>query len=272
MLPRKDVIEKHRKLCYFVRDASILETGGDFMEKGRVLIAEGSEELALHLSEMLLGSYQVRCCSDGHEAQKLLSQFRPDVLVLDVMLPGVDGLTLLQRALEQGIRTRVLLTTALNSDYILDAAARLGVGYIMRTPCELGAMAARVADLSRSGAVAAPKAKDAEAQTAGILRALGIRAKHRGSNCIREAVLLSMNEEYRSVTKVLYPEVARRCGCENSHVERNIRSAIEYAWTHRDENVWRMYFPPDGSGNVKRPTNADFIFRLADCVRRGQAG
>ena len=82
------------------------------MEKGRVLIAEGSEELALHLSEMLLGSYQVRCCSDGHEAQKLLSQFQPDVLVLDVMLPGVDGLTLLQRALEQGIRTRVLLTTA----------------------------------------------------------------------------------------------------------------------------------------------------------------
>jgi two-component system response regulator (stage 0 sporulation protein A) len=242
------------------------------VEKGRVLIAEGSEELALHLSEMLLGGYQVRCCADGHEALKLLAAFRPDVLVLDVMLPGIDGLTLLQRALEQGIQTRVLLTTPLPSEYILAAATRLGVGYIMRTPCELGAMAARVSDLSHSAAVAKPVQKDAESQITGILRTLGFRAKHRGSGCIREAVLLSMNEEYRSVTKVLYPEVARRCGCENSHVERNIRSAIEYAWTHRDENVWRLYFPPDGSGNVKKPTNADFIFRLADCIRRGQAG
>lgn len=242
------------------------------MEKRRVLIAEGAEELRLRLSEMLLGSFQVKCCCDGYEAQRILLQYQPDVLVLDVMLPGIDGLTLVQWAMEQGIQTRVLMTTSLASDYILEAASRLGVGYMMQKPCDLGALAARVTDLSRSGAIARSTEYDAQKQTAGILRALGIRTKHRGSGCLREAVLLSMDEEYRSVTKVLYPEVARRCGCENSHVERNIRNAIESAWLRRDETVWRLYFPADGSGHVKKPTNADFIFRVADCIRSGKVG
>ena len=242
------------------------------MEKSRVLIAEGSEELRLGLSEMLLGSFQVKCCSDGYEVQKILPQYRPDVLVLDVMLPGIDGLTLVQWALEQGLQTRVLLVTSLASAYVLEAASRLGVGYMMQKPCDLGALAARVTDLSRSEAVARTAECDAQKQTAGILRALGILSKHRGSGYLREAVLLSMDEEYRSVTKVLYPEVARRCGCQNSHVERNIRNAIESAWLRRDERVWRLYFPADGSGYVKKPTNADFIFRVADCIRSGKAG
>ena len=242
------------------------------MEKRKLLVAESSEELRGVMLDMFRGSFQVRCCHDGYSAQKLLAAFRPDVMVVDVMLPGIDGISLLQWALEQGIRSRVLLTTRLASDYVLEAASRLGVGYVMMRPFDLSALAARVEDLSRSLAPAAAVGADPGSQVSGLLLALGVRPKLRGFACLREAVLLSAREEHMSVTKVLYPEVAKRCGCRSTHVERNIRSAIDAAWASRDENVWRLYFSPDNAGNMVRPTNADFICRLADSLRKGRAG
>lgn len=241
------------------------------MEKRKLLIAEGAEELRGALLDMFRGSFQVLCCADGYEAQKRIPDFRPDVMVVDVLLPGIDGLSLVQWTLEQGIRTRILLTTRLPSDYILEAAARLGVGYVMMKPWDAGAMAARVEDLSRTLAPAAVIGADPEARVSGLLLTLGLRPKLRGFACLREAVLLSAGEEHMSVTKVLYPEVAKRCGCESAHVERNIRSAIDAAWSVRDEKIWRLYFVPDGAGKLARPTNAAFISRLADSVRTGRA-
>ena len=242
------------------------------MEKRKLLVADSAEELRAALLDLFRGSFQVCCCADGYEAQKLLPMFQPEVMVVDVMLPGIDGISLLQWALEQGIRSRVLLTTRLASDYVLEAAARLGVGYVMLKPCDMGSLAARVEDLSRSAAPAAAVSADPGTQASGLLLTLGVRPKLRGFACLREAVLLSAREEHLSVTKVLYPEVAKRCSCRSTHVERNIRSAIDAAWADRDENVWRMYFSPDSDGRIARPTNADFICRLADSLRGGKAG
>ncbi len=241
-------------------------------EKRKLLIAESSGELRKVLADMFRGRYLVHCCADGYEAQKLLPRLRPELMVVDVMLPGIDGLSLLQWAQEQGLRPRVLATTRFASDYVMEAAGRLGVGYVMLKPWDLSALAARVEDLSSSLAPAATPGTDPESQVSGLLLALGIQPKLRGFACLREAVLYSAREEHVSVTKVLYPEVARRCGCGAGHVERNIRSAIDAAWAARDENLWRMYFSPDGAGKVPRPTNAAFISRLADSVRSGGAG
>lgn len=232
------------------------------MEKGKLLIAESSQELRGLLRDMFRGAFRVRCCADGYEARKILPEFQPDVMVLDVMLPGIDGISLLQWAREQGIRTRVLLLTRFSSEYIMDAADRLGVGYVMLKPCDISALATRVEDLSRSLMPAATVGDDAEGRVSGMLLTLGIRPKLRGFACLREAVLISAREEHLSVTKVLYPEVAKRFSCRSAHVERNIRSAIDAAWLSRDENVWRLYF----SGS-DRPTNAAFISRLADSIR-----
>ncbi len=242
------------------------------MEKRKLLIAEGTEELRGVLRDMFRGNFSVRCCADGYEAQKLLPQFCPDVMVVDVMLPGIDGLSLLQWTLEQGIRTRVLLLTCFASEYVMEAAGRLGVGYVMLKPCDLGALAARVEDMSRSLLPAPVAGDDTESRVSSLLLTLGLRPKLRGFACLREAVMISAREEHVSVTKVLYPEVAKRCDCRSVHVERNIRSAIDTAWASRDENVWRLYFSSDGAGNVARPTNAAFISRLADSIRTGRAG
>ena len=242
------------------------------MGKQKLLIAESTEELRTILSDLFRGTFQVFSCGDGCEAQKLLTQFCPDLMIVDVMLPGFDGISLIQWALEQGIRSRVLLLTRFASDYVMEAAGRLNVSYVMMKPCDLGALAARVTDMSRALPPAGIVGEDPQSRVSGILLALGLRPKLRGFACLREAVLLSAHEEYLSVTKVLYPEVAKRCGCQSVHVERNIRSAIDAAWTSRDEAVWRLYFSPDTSGHVARPTNAAFISRLADCFRTGKAG
>ena len=242
------------------------------MEKHKLLIAESTEELRSLLRDMFRGTFQVCCCCDGYEAQQILPQFNPDVMIVDVMLPGMDGISLVQWALEQDLRSHVLLLTRFASDYVMEAAGRLGISYVMLKPCDMGALAARVADMSRLSRPSGALGEDTQSQVSGMLLTLGLRPKLRGFACLREAVLLSAREEYMSVTKVLYPEVAKRCGCQSAHVERNIRSAIDAAWNARDEAIWRMYFIPDGSGQVARPTNAAFISRLADCFRTGRVG
>lgn len=264
-------IEKSVGMWYFDRD--LVNAGReDRVEKKKLLIAAANEELRLALRDMLRGAFQVYCCADGYEARRTLETLRPDVMVVDVMLAGVDGISLLQWAAGQGIRSRIMLISRLPSDYVVDAATRLGVGYIMLTPCDLGALAARVEDLGRSLVPEKVAQTDPRGEVAGILLALGLRPKLKGYACLREAILLCAEDEHMSVTKVLYPEVAKRCGCKAGHVERNIRSAIESAWEVRDERVWRLYFPPDSSGCVARPTNAWFIARLADSLRTRKAG
>ena len=242
------------------------------MEKQKLLIAESSEELRDTVCDLFRGTFQVYGCKDGYEAQKILCEYTPDIMLVDVMLPGIDGLSLVQWALERGIRSQVLLLTRFASEYVMETAARLGVSYVMMKPFDLSALAVRVEDLSRSLLPARNIGEDPKSQVSGLLLALGLRPKLRGFACLREAVLISAREECMPVTKVLYPEVAKRCGCQSVHVERNIRSAIDAAWTSRDEAVWRMYFIPDGTGKVSRPTNAAFISRLADCFRVDRAG
>lgn len=233
------------------------------MQKPKLLIAEGSEEVTCALEVLFRGSCQIRCCSDGEKARFLISQFRPDVVVLDLMLPGYDGLSLLQWSREQGCNPRVLATTRFWSEYVVERAQFLGVRYLMREPCSISALSARISDLlSRECPEEIPH-RETEGGVRPLLSALGVSGKLRGCTYLRHAIPLFAADPLQSVTKVLYPQVAKKCGCAPSHVERSIRSAIEAAWKRRDENIWKLYFATDETGNVIRPTNGTFIARLA---------
>ena len=236
------------------------------MHKRKLLIAESSQELAGALAELFRGSCQVCCCTDGDEAQQLLSRFRPDVLILDLMLPKFDGLSLLQWAREQEICPQVLATSRFCNEYVVETAQNLGVRYLMRKPCSFSAMAARVRDLLERDVPERHREQSTDA--AGLLRVLGIPGKLRGCTYLRYALPLYGRDPLQSITKVLYPEVAKLCGCEPSHVERSIRSAIETGWKRRDENIWRLYFPADETGAVPKPTNGAFIARLAQSLQQ----
>lgn len=241
------------------------------MQKRKLLIAESSAELSGALAELFRGSCQVRFCADGDETRKQLAAFRPDVVLLDLMLPGYDGLSLLQWAREQGMEFQVLATTRFCSDYVVETAQDLGVRYLMRKPCSISALAARVTDLLQNPPVGQETVRGPENGLREILTALGVPGKLRGSTYLRCAIPLFARDPLQSITKSLYPAVAKGCGCKASHVERSIRSAIEAAWKNRDENIWKLYFPTDAAGNVKRPTNGAFIARLAQSLEEGRA-
>lgn len=242
------------------------------MEMLKLLIADGTEDFRQALADALRGAYYVRTCSDGREALEQLRSYGPDVLVLDLMLPGLDGISLLQQAAAAGMCPMVLATSRFINDYVLEAVERMGVGYLMLKPCDVNATVARIADLS--GRIRQPllSRPDQKSQVSNLLLALGIPTKLRGYAYLREAVLLMAARPGQSITKELYPTVGELCGTTAMHVERSVRSAITAAWERRDERLWGLYFPPDSAGNLARPTNAAFISRLADGLLRDRNG
>ena len=98
------------------------------MDAMKLLIADGNEEFRRALAAELEGAYRIRCCADGKEALSLLRSFVPDVLVLDLMLPALDGISLLQSAVGAGLCPMVLVTSRFYNDYILGVLAELSVG------------------------------------------------------------------------------------------------------------------------------------------------
>lgn len=236
------------------------------MEMQKILIADGADEFREALADALHGIYSVETCSDGNTALELAGAFAPDILVLDLTLPGLDGLSLLQALHKSGREMTVLATTRFLSTYVEEAAARLGVSYLMLKPCSVRAVVARIGDLSRAVQTIPMAAADMRTMVSNILLELNIAAKRRGYGCLREAILLMLENPGQSITKELYPAVAEVCGGSREQVERVIRTAIDAAWRSRDEGKWRAYFLPGPDGHIPRPTNAAFICRLADSL------
>ena len=243
------------------------------MERLKLLIAEGTEDFRIALAENLRDMYTLQVCSDGVTALACMQSFQPDAVILDLMLPGLDGITLLQRASELGLRPIVLATTRFHNDYVVEAAQSLGVAYMMVKPCDVRATVSRLADLCRrlhrrSGAV-----KDPRIFVSDLLLTMGFSAKLKGFGYLQEAVLLMAEDPQRSITKVLYPAVAAIYKKENTRidatqVERSIRNAIESAWERRDDRLWRQYFGCDRSCDLRRPSNGAFIIRISDILHR----
>lgn len=237
------------------------------MDALKLLIADGNEEFRLALAQALQGAYYVRSCESGKDALELLRSYGPDVFVLDLMLPELDGISLLQSAAAAGIRPMVLATTPFLTDYVLDAAQKLGIGYMMRKPCDIRATVARIRDLSQRLAPPPVSQPDPRTNVTNLLLSLGIPTKLHGYAYLREAILLMSRDPGQSITKELYPMVAELCGCNPKHVERSSRNAIEAAWRHRDDRIWQLYFQPGPNGIIPRPTNGTFISRLADSLQ-----
>lgn len=245
------------------------------MERTKLLIAEGTENFRIALADALRGTYTVQECSDGTQALERMHTFRPDLMILDLMLPGLDGISLLQQAVEADLHPMVLATTRFHNDYVIEAAQNLGVGYIMVKPCEVRATVARLEDLRRRIHPVIPAQPDSKTCISNTLLMLGFPTRLKGYGYLREAILRMAEDPGQSITKELYPAVAAVCRTENSkidrtHVERSIRSAIGVAWKKRDPHLWSMYFPHIGDGSSRCPSNGEFISRLADELQREQ--
>ena len=240
------------------------------MDQHTVLIADSSEDFCLELQDILRWICSTHICTRGGRALKLLSQVHPDVLVLDLMLPELDGISLLKAVSATGRRPIILATTCLTSDYIVRTAQDLGVDYLLVKPCDVRSTAARIQEQLSTLELSDPS--DLHFRITGLLMMMGISVKLHGFRYLQEAIYQMLMCPNQSVTKELYPSVARVFDTAGCHVERSIRSAIGDAWEHRDDRIWQLYFPADQKGMQKRPTNAVFISRIADGLRVGCAG
>ena len=239
------------------------------MEIRKLLVADASPGFCAALSEMLGCMYELWICNDGAQALEALETFRPDILVTDLTLPGLDGISLLRAAAAYPKCPVRLVTTRYNSPYIEGMIGQLGVDYVMMKPCDIRALADRIHDLSQCGSTV-PAVPCQHTGIGNLLWSLGVCAGRKGYPYLTRIIELYQQDPARSLTKDLYPTVGREFGTSGIAVERVIRSAIHTAWEQRDELIWRLYFPVGCGGRVPRPTNRVFIATLAQALGKQQ--
>lgn len=223
-----------------------------------VLLVLESEDFRLALVDALQRDYHVISCGGPETGMGLLKQ-RPDILVLDLMLPGMDGLTFLENTREFHPPVILALTPQI-SPYILQAVSDLGVGFVITKPCTIRAVTNRIADMLRK--LEAPFQANPQAIIRDHLLALQLCISSDGFQQLRIGIPLFAQDKTQRLSKELYPAIAQRFGCSAEAVEHSIRDAISAAWLIRDESVWRSYFP----NLTECPTNKVFIAQLAELL------
>ena len=236
------------------------------MEMLKLLIADAGEEFRQSLADQVRGTYRIRVCQEGHQTMETLLSFKPDLVVLDMMLPGLDGISILEAVHNCGLQPTVLAVSKWYNDYTIRYASQYGVGYMMTKPCDIKAVAARLKDLADQMDPAEIAAPDLRTVVTNILLNLGFSTKLQGYVFLREAIQEMVNNPGQGVTKIIYPAVGKICNANKDQVERSIRSAVNKAWQKRDEAMWRLYFPVSADGTVERPTNSEFIAAIADRI------
>lgn len=229
----------------------------------KLLIADHSESFASALKEALQGEFEICICQDGNAALECLLSFRPDALILNLMLSRKDGLTLLQESAY--IPPVVLGITSYANAYIERTAASLGVGYILISPC-INSVCVRLSDLIYQTHTAQKQANP-QMEAAVHLHILNFATQRDGYQQLCVGIPMFLQDPNQRLTKELYPTVAKLCGCNDGRsVEHSIRLAITSAWQSRDDKVWMKYFPPATNGSIPCPSNKAFISRLAELL------
>ncbi len=229
-----------------------------------LLLAHGSDDLRSILERMLSETYRVTSCGDGLAALALLDTLRPDILVLDLHLPRVDGLAILEQAAEY-LPAVVLAVTVQPSDYSQAACLELGAGYLMSIPCDIRNLCSRI-DHMATHISPESRHKDTQKKTTALrLRELGFTASQDGYTQLRAAIPMFAQDPVQTLSKELYPTIAKLYGYSSgTSVEKGIRGAIKAAWMQRDDAaLWQKYFP---SSSVSCPTNKLFIATLAELL------
>ena len=234
----------------------------------KVLIADGSEAFCEHLAELVRErGYEVAgVATDGIRAAELLRQTRPDFLILDLMLPRGDGVSVLKE-LPQEQRPKTLMLSAISTAYIASVTADCGVEYLMVKPCDGQMILDRMEEILSIGRGGQEtQGRDIETLVTNVIHEIGVPAHIKGYQYLREAIIIAVGdmEVINAITKVLYPQVARTFATTPSRVERAIRHAIEVAWDRGDLDTLQRFFGYTVSNTKGKPTNSEFIALIAD--------
>lgn len=250
-------------------------------KKLNVVIGDDTTQLGQNCAKVLesYGMNVSLCKKDGEKIFEYIRSKRPDVVISDIFMPNADILWVLDRIneLEPKDRPMVMAMTSFAHEQLEKEVLKAGASYCFLKPFDMNTMAERIIRLSgwknektplvvKNNVVTDP---ELEVMVTDIIHQIGVPAHIKGYHYLREAIILSVknSEIINSVTKLLYPTVAKNHGTTASRVERAIRHAIEVAWDRGDIDVLNSYFGYTIQNERGKPTNSEFIAMISDKLR-----
>ncbi len=246
------------------------------MTKLKVVVADSDREFCNLLRDSFSRDEQIdllAATESGVEAIEKIQRYQPDVLILDLVLPGIDGFEVMARIKKLTVakKPKIIIASHLSGENFISKALSAGAAYFMAKPVDIATLRERILDFSANRTSLRPSAYSArhsglDEKLSNIFITVGIPAHIKGYQYLREAIKMSIDnpELINSITKKLYPGIAERFNTSASKVERAIRHAIEVAWNRgKIENINSIFGIKIYSPNDK-PTNGEFIALLAD--------
>ena len=249
--------------------------------KSRVVIADSGEDFRFLMADTISSEEDmavVGTAGDGIETLALIEQKHPNVIVMDLVLTKLDGFGVLQKLSQMNQRPAVIVVSGFFNDHVVQEAAELGAYYFMPKPCDVPALLSRIRQVTASNRTSSNSKQQGvdtyrrqdnlEAVVTEVIHEIGVPAHIKGYQYLREAIILTINDMdiINSVTKILYPTVAKKFNTTPSRVERAIRHAIEVAWDRGDIETLQKFFGYTVSNVKGKPTNSEFIAMIADCL------
>ena len=236
----------------------------------KVMLTDVNEDARSMLQDALekTGRFTVvGSTGDGNEVLQMVADAKPDVLVLDLILPGMDGLGILRR-LDGEKRPKILAVSNFVTQEVVAEAGNLGASMFLSKPYNESAMVEHLISLAEKSEKQL-HGPGLEELVTSIIHEVGVPAHIKGYQYVREAIMITVEnmDVINSVTKVLYPEVAKRYHTTPSRVERAIRHAIEVAWDRGDLETLQRFFGYTVSNAKGKPTNSEFIAMISDRIR-----
>ncbi|MBQ8183712.1 MAG: sporulation transcription factor Spo0A [Clostridia bacterium] len=242
-----------------------------------VLLTDEKDDATLKLATVLRSNkMDVRMCAkNGAELLKLYEEYHPDVIIMDAFLQHIDAMGVLARInMKSPVkRPLIIVMSGIDNPNFEREITKCGVDYYFLKPIEPQTMAERIVQISSWKGVGVTAHYEAQEDLTvvitEILHQIGVPAHIKGYQYVREAIKLTVEnpEMLNSVTKILYPTVAKNFKSTSSRVERAIRHAIEVAWDRGDVEVLNSYFGYTIQSQRGKPTNSEFVAMISDKIR-----
>lgn len=261
-----------------------------------VVIADDNNEFRNLLSEYFLTQDDIvieAMTKDGEEAIEMINKKNPDLVILDIIMPHIDGIGVLEslRSMDKSKRPKVIVLSAVGQDNITQKAISLGADYYIVKPINLDILTNRIRQMfitkdqyqksmnryyessilneDRTDIFKSNEPMDLETEITNVIHEIGVPAHIKGYMYLRDAITMVVEdmELLSAVTKELYPSIAKKYNTTASRVERAIRHAIEVAWARGEVDTINKLFRYTIHNDKGKPTNSEFIAMVADKLR-----
>lgn len=256
-------------------------------KKIKIVVADDNRSLCQMLQDFLHSQEDLQVVGiayNGVEAWEQIQSQEPDLVIIDLVMPSLDGLGVLERinARASASRPKIIMLTAFGQESLTHQAMVLGVDYFILKPFDLEILGKRIRSLTQdSQAVPAMMSSSVSpvtnagsrvnlgAEVTSMMHQIGIPAHVKGYQYIRDAILMVVEDVslLGAVTKELYPAIAKKYDTAPSRVERGIRHAIELAWERGHTETLKRIFGYSMNIERQKPTNSEFVALLADKLR-----